>query len=195
MRPGLSLVCRSSDRPCQQASRALGTKTGCLHKMLSIINRVYQAIKRLQTGPERNTEKGAAKNDNGSALCTFDLEASRTFLCWLAAACPKYCYSSGGNSELLIHAQQRCINVPECHVTNKETRERGNKKTGFTSILTWRKLCFIEGDVLHLWGVAAWLDGGSLKDFQGPAPEHRLMAVRGIRRGCKVFNQVSGLLV
>lgn len=73
---------------------------------------------------------------------------------------------------------------------NEETRERGNKKkTCFTSILTWRKLCFFEGGLLHLWGVAAWLAGGSLKDFQGPAPEHRLMAVRRIWRGCKVLNQ------
>lgn len=54
------------DPACQQAlapwihdQRAEGTKTGCLHKMLSIINHVYQAIKRLQTDPERNTETGS----------------------------------------------------------------------------------------------------------------------------------------
>lgn len=78
--------------------------------------------------------------------------------------------------------------MPRDERGNKGTRKL-KKKNVFHFHSHVEKTVFFEGGVLHLWGVAAWLAGGSLKDFQGPAPEHRLMAVRRIWRGCKVLNQ------
>lgn len=89
------------DPACQQAlapwihdQSAQGTKTGCLQKMLSIINHVYQAAKRLQTDPERNTgTKTSARllRNTLLSLCAFDLEMNGTF-----PFRPKCCYCSSG---------------------------------------------------------------------------------------------------
>lgn len=55
---GLKLACHPALVPWIRDQRAQGTKTHCLHKMHSIINAVYRAIRGSAEAKEGNKEMG-----------------------------------------------------------------------------------------------------------------------------------------
>lgn len=93
-RAGPRSACQQALAPRIHDQSAQGAKTGCLQKMLSIINHVYQAIKKApdeRGNGQRRATAARLLRDTLWPLRTFDPEMNATF-----ALRPKCCYCSSG---------------------------------------------------------------------------------------------------
>lgn len=76
---GLKLACHPALVPWIRDQRAQGTKTHCLHKMLSIINGVYRAIRGIAEAKAGNKEMGAEERKRMSQHAFKEFEFKEQF--------------------------------------------------------------------------------------------------------------------